>query len=81
MQCKQDAAPREDRWSGDIPTDFRQEMMNAIVGIEIEITRFEGKFKLSQNRPEDVARIIAALSKSQDQTEREVALMMQRENP
>ncbi|MDE2600164.1 MAG: FMN-binding negative transcriptional regulator [Rhodocyclaceae bacterium] len=35
---------------GDAPTDYLDRMLAAIVGIEIEITRIEGKSKLSQNR-------------------------------
>ena len=34
----------------DAPADFIDTMLKAIVGIEIEVTRVEGKFKLSQNR-------------------------------
>lgn len=34
----------------DAPTDYIDAMLKAIVGIEIEVTRVEGKFKLSQNR-------------------------------
>ena len=34
----------------DSPADFIDTMLKAIVGIEIEVTRLEGKFKLSQNR-------------------------------
>jgi transcriptional regulator len=34
----------------DAPPDYIDAMLKAIVGIEIEITRVEGKFKLSQNR-------------------------------
>ncbi|GAB7538677.1 FMN-binding negative transcriptional regulator [Burkholderia sp. 3C] len=35
---------------GDAPADFVDTLMKAIVGIEIEITRLEGKSKLSQNK-------------------------------
>ena len=35
----------------DAPADYIASMLRAIVGIEIEVTRLEGKFKLSQNRP------------------------------
>ena len=70
-------APRAERWSGEMPGEFRDRLMKGIVGVEIEITRIEGKFKLSQNRSaEDKARVIAALSQSSDPTEREVAAMM-----
>ncbi len=34
----------------DAPVDYVDAMLRAIVGIEIEVTRLEGKFKLSQNR-------------------------------
>jgi predicted FMN-binding regulatory protein PaiB len=53
--------------------------MKAIVGSEIPISRIEGKFKLSQNRPGDTARVIEMLAGSQDQTDRELAEMMRRE--
>lgn len=35
----------------DAPADYVEKMMGAIVGIEIEITRLSGKWKLSQNQP------------------------------
>jgi transcriptional regulator len=35
---------------GDAPPDFLDQMLRAIVGIEVRITRLEGKRKLSQNR-------------------------------
>lgn len=37
---------------GDAPPDYINTMLQAIVGIEIDITRLVGKFKLSQNREE-----------------------------
>ena len=69
---------REPRWDGAMPEEFRDGLMRAIVGIEIEITRIEGKFKLSQNRPVDAVGVIEALAASDDQTEREVAELMSR---
>jgi transcriptional regulator len=46
----------------DAPADFLASMLGGIVGIEIEVTRLEGKFKLSQNRPdEDRAGVVAGL--------------------
>ncbi|MCW2541398.1 MAG: FMN-binding negative transcriptional regulator [Frankiales bacterium] len=39
-------------WSvTDAPPDYLDGMLRAIVGIELQITRIEGKAKLSQNRP------------------------------
>jgi transcriptional regulator len=41
-------------WSvADAPEEFVDGLLKAIVGIEIEITRIEGKWKVSQNQPED----------------------------
>ncbi len=37
----------------DAPAEYVQKALQAIVGIEIAVTRLEGKFKLSQNRTED----------------------------
>jgi transcriptional regulator len=43
-------------------------MLNAIVGIEIEITSLVGKFKLSQNRPaEDYEAVLNELRASANQ--------------
>jgi transcriptional regulator len=40
-------------WSvDDAPADFIVAQMKGIVGIEIPISRIEGKWKMSQNRPE-----------------------------
>ena len=64
-------------WYDRLPDDYRAGMMKAIVGFEIAITRVEAKFKLSQNRrPEDIAGAVAALSQSENQTERELAALM-----
>ena len=52
------------------------------VGIEIEVTRVEGKFKLSQNRPAaDRPRIIAALERRDDAESRDLAALMRRREP
>ena len=70
-------AERPNRWHGTLPTEFRDGLMKGIVGIEIEITRLEGKFKLSQNRPQDAPGIITALGASTDPMDRDTAKMMQ----
>ena len=36
----------------DAPDDFVQGMLNGIIGFELTITRLQGKWKMSQNRPE-----------------------------
>ena len=70
-------AERHNRWHGTLPAEFRDGLMKGIVGIEIEITRLEGKFKLSQNRPQDAPSVIAMLQNSTNQTDRDTAKMMQ----
>ena len=46
----------------DAPPDYLASMLRAIVGIEIEVARLEGKFKLSQNRPaEDRVAVVEGL--------------------
>ncbi|MDB6118972.1 MAG: FMN-binding negative transcriptional regulator [Verrucomicrobiaceae bacterium] len=70
-------AGRENRWAGEMPAEYRDKLVAGIVGFEIPITRLETKYKLSQGRSAaDVKGVIAALSASSDQTEREVAEMM-----
>jgi transcriptional regulator len=52
----------------DAPDEYIQMMLNAIVGIEIEITSLVGKFKLSQNRPaEDYEAVLNELRASANQ--------------
>ena len=47
---------------GDAPADYLRDMLGQIVGIEVDITRIEGKRKLSQNRePRDFASTLQAL--------------------
>jgi transcriptional regulator len=46
-------APRAEPWAvNDAPESFVAAMARGIVGLEIEIARIEGKWKVSQNRPE-----------------------------
>jgi transcriptional regulator len=40
-----------DQWAG-LPDGYRRTLLAGIVGFRIPIARIEGKFKLSQNRPE-----------------------------
>lgn len=47
----------------DAPADYLQKMLGAIVGLEIEVQRLEGKFKLSQNKqPSDRAALAQTLN-------------------
>ena len=61
----------------DAPTGFIDQMLKGIVGIEIPVTRLEGKWKLSQNRPAtDQASTVAGLEARGDTDSREVAEAM-----
>jgi transcriptional regulator len=53
-------ATRAEPWSvTDAPSDFLAGQLKGIIGIEIEITRIEGKWKVSQNRNEADRRGVA----------------------
>jgi transcriptional regulator len=56
-------AGRRDPWKvTDAPADYVDSMVTAIVGIEIPITKLIGKWKVSQNRPEqDRAGVVEGL--------------------
>ena len=61
----------------DLPAAYLESMLGGIVGVEIAVSRLEGKFKLSQNRPAgDRPRIIAALERREDEGSRGVAVLM-----
>ena len=61
----------------DLPETFLDGMMNGILGFEIAVTRLEGKFKLSQNRPpEERPRIIAKLEERGDSDAHGIARLM-----
>jgi len=66
----------------DLPEDYLASMLDGIVGIEIAVSRLEGKFKLSQNRPApDRPRIIAALERRDDPESQAVAGLMREREP
>ncbi len=61
----------------EVPGDFREAQLSGIVAFEIEITRLEGKFKMSQDkRPADRAGVIAALEARDDPLGHDVARIM-----
>lgn len=67
--------------ASDAPEDFIAAQMQAIVGIEIPIGRIEGKWKLSQNRPQaDRAGVLTGLHdpKDPDRNAAMAALMAKR---
>jgi hypothetical protein len=61
----------------DQPAPFLDGMLGGIIGFEIAVSRLEGKFKLSQNRPAtDRPRIVAALEARDDADSHGVARLM-----
>jgi transcriptional regulator len=72
-------ATYQQQWDS-LPEKFRHGMLTGIVAFEIAVTRLEGKFKLSQNRPAgDQARVATALSSHPDLTIAAVGHYMQAE--
>ena len=64
------------QWN-DLPQDYRDGMLRGIVGLEIEVTRLEGQYKLSQNRsPQERERVAANLEASGDPLAIETAQLM-----
>ena len=58
----------------DAPADFIAAQLRGIVGVRIPVARFEGKRKMSQNRPEaDRIGVAKGLAASNDPHDREVA--------
>jgi transcriptional regulator len=74
---------RDAPWSvGDAPSDFVAAQMRAIVGVEIPIARIEGKWKMSQNRPEaDRLGVIAGFRETGAAGETIAALVAERGRP
>ena len=57
-------------------------MEKAIVGVEIEISRLEGKWKMSQNRPAaDIDGVIQGLGSSDDEAARRVSAIVAERRP
>jgi transcriptional regulator len=73
-------APFESPWPFALPDDFVQKKMRGIVSFALEITRLEGKFKLSQNRPEE-DRVHVAEMLGQDAETKSLSALMQAREP
>lgn len=68
--------------TGKLTEEWFAKQRKAIVGLEIEIRRLEGKFKLSQNRASgDRQNVIDALAKGNEGAREISALMREREKP
>jgi len=66
------------RWQvSDAPEGFIDGLLKAIVGIEVPVTRIEGKWKVSQNRSaEDRAGVAAGLAESADPRKQAMAALV-----
>jgi transcriptional regulator len=66
----------------ELPESYVESMLQGIVGLDIAVTRLEGKYKLSQNRPaSDRPLIIAALEDRGDPDSQAVARLMREREP
>jgi transcriptional regulator len=62
---------------GDAPADYIAQMVGAIVGIEIEVTKLVGKWKLGQNKAgADIRGAAETLLAREDDTQRAVGQAM-----
>ncbi len=69
----------ETPWRLELPEKFTQDLIRAIVGFKIPITRIEGKFKLSQQRkPQERINAIEGLKGRSDEMSAKVLELMQR---
>lgn len=68
---------KPDPWQPNLSGERRRTLLSMIVGVEIDITTIQAKFKLSQNRPaEDQQRVIDQLAHSGNSNEVAVARLM-----
>lgn len=66
----------------DAPPDYVAAQLKAIVGIEIEVSRLLGKWKMSQNKlPRDIDGVIAGLRADQDPAAASMADEIERRRP
>ena len=70
-------SPRPEPWTFDESAPHVETMLKAIVGFRIEITRLEGKWKLSQNHSEERRRkVFRAMEARPDDDSRAIARLM-----
>jgi transcriptional regulator len=74
---------RPEPWHlSDAPEDYVEKQLRAIVGVELTITRLEGKWKMSQNRSgADIAGVVRGLSESTVAGDRAVAEIVAARRP
>lgn len=63
----------------DAPSDFTDNLIKAIVGVEIVITELKGKWKVSQNQPsKNQLSVVQGLSNNSDQNALEMAQLVKK---
>lgn len=78
----QHEAPRAAPWAvADAPEDYVQQMLRAIVGIEILVERLVGKWKVSQNRSAADRMGVAAGLQQGDETQQAMAALVRAAAP
>jgi transcriptional regulator len=79
----QSEAGRPAPWAvSDAPEDYVAEQLKAIVGFELQITRVEGRWKMSQNRPsEDIDGVVKGLGASERPMDRAVGAIVDERRP
>jgi transcriptional regulator len=82
LSARHEAREAEPWRMEDLPEPYVQSMLKGIVGVELAVTRLEGKFKLSQNRPAgDRPRIAEQLEARGDPDSAGVAGLMRLREP
>ena len=74
--------PRPQPWSLDVEGERLEGLLRSIIGFRIEIARIEGKWKLSQNHPDERRRkVIRGLRQQTDDDSQQIAAMMEQRLP
>jgi transcriptional regulator len=74
--------PRPEPWSMDLEGERLDGLLRAIVGFRVVISRLEGKWKLSQNHPEERRRkVIVGLRAQADEDSQQIAALMEQRLP
>ena len=74
--------PRPEPWSLDLEGERLEGLLRSIVGFRIEISRLEGKWKLSQNHPEERRRkVIRGLRQQSGDDSQQIATLMEQRLP
>jgi transcriptional regulator len=75
-------SPRPEPWPFDESASHVEKMLGAIVGFRIEITRLEGKWKLSQNHSDERRRkVMRAMEAHPDENSQAIARLMSERQP